>query len=126
MAVFPDLSSIFYCRSLLRYPPRWSRRSAFRCADRSLIVLNQQLGEGEVPPDKRGSLLANKTDGQKTSCYLSPRKTGNTEWRGSGMGRSPLAARHSIAFSTSVSAASATEKSSVADSFARGEFLALA
>ena|SRR5271166_4381972 len=59
-------------------------------------------------------------------CYLSPGVAGNTEWRGSGMATPPLAACHKMAFSSSVSAASATEKSSTADSLACGASFALA
>ena|SRR5664279_451336 len=58
--------------------------------------------------------------------YFSPGETGNTVWRGSGMAASPLAARHKIAFSIPVSAASATEKSRAADSFAPGASFVLA
>src|ERR1035438_2985690 len=58
--------------------------------------------------------------------YFSPGERGNTVWRGSGMAMSPLAACQRIAFSTSVSAASATEKSSAEDSFAPRAVLVLA
>ena len=51
-----------------------------------------------------------------------PLAAGKTVCTGDGMGMVPLASRHRIALSLSVSAASAWEKSSVADSLAPGAF----
>ena len=45
---------------------------------------------------------------------------------GSGMGMSPMASRHKMAFTTPASAASATEKFNDEDSFAPGAFFSFA
>ena len=112
-------------------PPAWRANSQLNSAVRALPTCSCPWAKAQTEPEpaKIAHTLMLTRAAEKGAISRrrdAVRDAANTVCFGAGIGTFPFAARHKIAFRTFVSAASACEKSSLADCFAPGAFAALA